>query len=171
MDVKLSRPVAWGGKTYEALALDFGGLTCGDIIACVETADALTNLVINDPASDLHVQTVVAAKAAGVIPPMLRQALSARDLLRVTRAAGEWLGSGKPIAMALDELPGAALLECADEAARQAPRGIAVLRLSVHYHVALAARASGRGVDEVKALAGHDGIATLREVRRFLLED
>lgn len=168
--MKLAKPVEWGGQTIEEISPVYDGLTTGDVLTCVEQADLLTQQIIQDIAQDLHVQTVIAARAAGVVPPLLRGGIGGRDLLRICAGAGAWLRSGEALAMDLDALTSGQILAAADEALRLAPGGTPVLRLSVHYHLALAARATGKSLDELRALPGADGAATLREVRRFLLE-
>lgn len=168
--MKLAKPIEWGGKTVEEITPDYSQLSTGDVLGCVEHADLLTSAIIQDISTDLDVQAVVCAKASGVVPPLLRGGIGGKDLLRLCRTAGDWMRSGEPIALDLDGLPSGQILAAAADARRLAPTGVHALQLSVHYHLALAARASGKTVDELKALPGAQGAATLREVRRFLLE-
>ncbi|CAM3300531.1 MULTISPECIES: phage tail assembly protein [Paenibacillus] len=92
--IKLSRPVNWEDKEYNVLTLDFDGLSGDDMIAIesefMSFIKGMKGILVAFKTDHPAYLTVVAAKAAGVDPFMLKK-LSARDFLKVTGVAKDFL--------------------------------------------------------------------------------
>lgn len=92
--IKLSRPLSWEETEYTELALDFDGLSGDDIMAIesdfMDFIKGQKNVFVQFKGEHPGYHAVVAARAAGVNPFMIKK-LSARDFLRVTGAAKDFL--------------------------------------------------------------------------------
>jgi len=92
--IKLSRPIVWEDVEYSELTLDFDRLTGDDIMAIesdfMDFIKGQKNVFVQFKGEHPGYHTVVAARAAGVDPFMIKK-LSARDFLKVTGAAKDFL--------------------------------------------------------------------------------
>ncbi|MCA4755518.1 phage tail assembly protein [Mycolicibacterium fortuitum] len=92
--IKLSRPIVWEDVEYSELTLDFENLNGDDIMAIesefLDFVRGQKNVFVAFKGEHPGYHAVAAAKAAGVNPFMLKK-LPARDFLKVTGAAKDFL--------------------------------------------------------------------------------
>lgn len=92
--IKLSRPISWEETEYKELVLDFDRLSGDDIMAIesdfMDYIKGQKNVFVQFKGEHPGYHAVVAARAAGVNPFMLKK-LTARDFLKVTGAAKDFL--------------------------------------------------------------------------------
>lgn len=92
--IKLSRSISWDGVDYSELTLDFDRLTGDDIMAIesdfMDFIKGQKNVYVQFKGEHPGYHAVTAAKAAGVSPFMIKK-LPARDFLKVTGAAKDFL--------------------------------------------------------------------------------
>ncbi|QCT03814.1 hypothetical protein E6C60_3103 [Paenibacillus algicola] len=92
--IKLSRAITWEDTEYKELTLDFDGLSGDDIMAIesdfMDFIAGQKNVFVKYKTEHPGYHAVVAAKASGVNPLMLKK-LTARDFLKVTGAAKDFL--------------------------------------------------------------------------------
>ncbi|MEK5166221.1 phage tail assembly protein [Paenibacillus sp. FSL R5-0527] len=92
--IKLSRPILWEDVEYKELILNFEGLSGEDIIDVesdfMEFIRGQKNVYVQFKNDHPGYRAVVAAKAAGVHPNMMKK-LTAKDFLKVTGAAKDFL--------------------------------------------------------------------------------
>lgn len=92
--IKLSRPINWEGSDYSELTLDFDQLS-GDDILLIESdfmdfIKGQKNVFVAFKGEHPGYHAVTAAKAAGVHPNLMKK-LSAKDFLKATGAAKDFL--------------------------------------------------------------------------------
>ncbi|PAD73912.1 phage tail assembly protein [Paenibacillus campinasensis] len=94
--VKLSRPFVWEDETYTEFNLDFGKLSGEDILKVegefINFIRGQKNVFVAFKTEHPAYHAVVAARAAGIDANMLKH-LPAKDFLRVTGAAKDFLSS------------------------------------------------------------------------------
>lgn len=92
--VKLSRPFTWEDQEYKELVLNFDGLSGDDIMEIesdfMDFVKGQKNVFVAFKNEHPAYHAVTAAKAAGVNPFMIKK-LPARDFLKVTGAAKDFL--------------------------------------------------------------------------------
>lgn len=93
MRVPLSKPLAVGDKTLDALDMDLDALTGADVEMCVREASAAKGETVRVLVTDLDLHIQLAAKASGVAVADLKK-LGARDFVEVaTTVQGFLTGS------------------------------------------------------------------------------
>lgn len=89
VNVRLSKPMDYMGKTYEELTLAFDDLTGRDMEAIDDELNAMGIVIVNPNISHKY-HRILAAKAAGVPSDMI-ELLPLRDYQRITAAARNFL--------------------------------------------------------------------------------
>lgn len=93
MRVPLSKPLAVGDKTLDAIDMDLDALTGADVEMCVREASAAKGETVRVLVTDLELHIQLAAKTSGVSVADLKK-LGARDFVEVaTTVQGFLTGS------------------------------------------------------------------------------
>jgi hypothetical protein len=90
MDVKLSKALTVGDKTYESLPLDLEKLTGADVDFCAREAAAAKGALVLQLILDHEFHIQLAAKASGIEAAALKK-LSARDYVGVATTVQAFL--------------------------------------------------------------------------------
>lgn len=94
VEISLSQSVVWEEQKIERLSLNFGGLSGEDILDVesefMDFIEGQKNVIVAFKTSHPSYLAVLAAKAAGVHPNLMKK-LRAKDFLKVTGAAKNFL--------------------------------------------------------------------------------